>query len=261
VPMDQAGRAGLCAFAVMAKAPRSGEVKTRLVPPLQAEEAAILSTCFLKDIASNFIAASASVPVAGFIAYSPSGSEALFRDLVPPEILLLPPRRIGLGYSLLHATEDLLAAGYDAACLVNADSPTLPTSILIEAAEALRAPGDRVVLGPASDGGYYLIGSKRPHRRLFEDIAWSTEKVFRQTAERAASIGVDVVSLPTWYDVDDAASLRWLCREILGGWRPPGCVRPGYAAPDTSAYLCGLVASGGGERLGVDGMAAEQIAP
>lgn len=261
MPKDQAGRAGLCAFAVMAKAPRSGEVKTRLVPPLQAAEAAILSACFLKDIAANFIAASASVPVEGFVAYSPPGSEALFRDLVPPDILLLPPRRIGLGHSLFHAAEDLLAAGYGGACLVNADSPTLPTSILIEAAEALRAPGDRVVLGPASDGGYYLIGFKRPHRRLFEDIAWSTERVFRQTLERAASIGLDVVTLPTWYDVDDAASLRWLCREIIAGRRPPECVRPGFAAPDTSAYLLDLVASGGGERLGVDGMAVGPIAP
>jgi rSAM/selenodomain-associated transferase 1 len=259
--MDQARRAGLCAFAVMAKAPRRGEVKTRLVPPLRTDEAAILSTCFLKDIATNFIAASRSLPIAGFIAYSPPGSEALFRDLVPSEILLLPPRRIGLGDSLFDAAVDLLAAGYGGVCLVNADSPTLPTSILIEAAEALHAPGDRVVLGPASDGGYYLIGLKRPHRRLFEDIAWSTDQVFRQTVERAASIGLDAMVLPAWYDVDDAESLRWLCREVLGGRRPPECVREGYAAPDTSAYLRGLVASGGARRLGVDGMAIEQAAP
>ena len=259
--MDLAQRAGVCALAVMAKAPRSGEVKTRLVPPLQAHEAAMLSTCFLKDIAANFIAASRSVPVEGYIAYSPPGSEALFRDLVGPEIRLLPPRRIGLGYSLLHATEDLLAAGYGGVCLVNADSPTLPTSVLVEAVAALGAPGDRVVLGPASDGGYYLIGLKRPHRRLFEDIAWSTERVFRQTVERAASLELDVVTLPSWYDVDDAASLRWLCSEVLAGRPPPECVRQGYAAPDTSAYLRSLVASGGGERLSVDPMAIEQIPP
>ena len=261
MPTDQAHRAGVCALAVMAKAPRSGEVKTRLVPPLRAEEAAILSTCFLKDIAGNFMAASRSVPVAGYIAYSPPGSEGLFRALVPPEICLLPSRRIGLGFSLLDATEDLLAAGYGGACLVNADSPTLPTSILVQAAEALRAPGDRVVLGPASDGGYYLIGLKQPHRRLFEDIAWSTERVFRQTVERAAGIGLDVVTLPSWYDVDDETSLRWLCHEILTGRPPPDCARRGYAAPDTSAYLRGLAASEAGERLGVDPAAMERIAP
>jgi len=258
--MDQARR-DICAMAVMAKAPRSGEVKTRLIPPLKAEEAAILSTYFLKDITANFVAASRSVPIAGYIAYSPPGSEALFRRLVRPEIDLLASRRIGLGHSLLDATEDLLAMGYGGACLVNSDSPTLPTSILVEAAEALRAPGDRVVLGPASDGGYYLIGLKQPHRRLFEDIAWSTERVFCQTVERAASIALDVVTLPRWYDVDDATSLGWLFREVLAGQRPPDCTRQGYAAPDTSDYLRALATLGGGERLGADPAAIERIPP
>jgi hypothetical protein len=225
------------------------------------EEAARLSACFLTDITANFLAAAKTVPVAGFIAYSPPGSEALFRDLVQPDIRLLPSRRIGLGHSLPDAAEDLLGAGYGGACLVNADSPTLPTSILIEAVEALRAPGDRVVLGPAFDGGYYLIGLKRPHRRLFEDIAWSTESVFRQTVERAKSVALDTVTLPSWYDVDDAASLRWLCREVLGGGGPPGCVRPGYAAPETSAYMRSLVAAGCRKRLGIEDIAIEEVSP
>jgi uncharacterized protein len=260
MPMDQARR-DICALAVMAKAPRCGEVKTRLVPPLHAEEAARLSVCFLTDITANFMAAGKTVPIASFIAYSPPGSETLFRDLVQPDVRLLPSRRIGLGHSLPDAAEDLLGAGYGCVCLVNADSPTLPTSILIEAVEALRAPGDRVVLGPAFDGGYYLIGLKRPHRHLFEDIAWSTESVFRQTLERAQSITLDTVTLPSWYDVDDAASLRWLCREVLGGGRPPGCVRPGYAAPDTSAYVRSLVATGCDKRLGIEDIAIEHVSP
>ena len=253
--VGQAHRAGVCALAVMAKAPRSGEVKTRLVPPLREDEAAILSASFLKDITANFLAAAKSVPIDGHVAYSPPGSEALFRDLVLPEIQLLPPRRIGLADSLFHAAEDLLAAGYGGACLVNADSPTLPTALLVEAVDALRRPGDRVVLGPASDGGYYLIGLKRAHRRLFEDIAWSTEQVFGQTVERAAGIGLEVVTLDSWYDVDDATSLDWLCDEVFGGRRPAGCRREGYAAPATSAYLRSLVAAGAGERLGVDRLA------
>jgi len=251
VTMGVANRAGVCALAVMAKAPRSGEVKTRLVPPLRPEEAAILSGCFLQDIVENFLATAKSVPVKGYVAYSPPGSEALFRDLVSPEIELLPPRRIGLGYSLLHATEDLLQAGYGGACLVNADSPTLPTSVLVAAVEALRAPGDRVVLGPALDGGYYLIGLKHPHARLFEDIAWSTERVLRQTIDRAASLALEVVTLPTWYDVDDAASLGWLCQEVVAGDSAAEFIAGGYAAPRTSAYLRGLLAEHGARALGV----------
>jgi hypothetical protein len=237
----------------MVKAPRSGEVKTRLVPPLCAEEASLLSACFVKDILANLLAVSESVPVDGYVAYSPLGSEAIFRDFLPQQIHLLPPRSVGLANSLLDAIEDLIAAGYEGACLVNADSPTLPTSLLMEAVTSLRAPGDRVVLGPATDGGYYLIGLKHPHRRLFHDIDWSTERVFRQTAERAASIGLELVTLPAWYDVDDAASLDWLCRELFEGRRPPQCLRDGYVASHTREYLRALQA-GGGKRQGMSHM-------
>jgi len=242
----------------MAKAPRSGEVKTRLVPPLSAEQAAALSGCFVKDITANFAAVARLRPARGFVAYSPRGAEALFRGLVPPEILMLPPRRVGLGYSLLHATEDLIAAGYSGACLVNADSPTLPSSLLVDAVDALRAPGDRVVLGPAIDGGYYLIGLKRPHTQLFEDISWSTEHVFRQTVERAASVGLAVVTLSPWYDVDDAASLGWLCNEVLASRPPTELMTKGYTAPHTTAYLSHLIASSSTKGLGLD-RAAEPV--
>jgi rSAM/selenodomain-associated transferase 1 len=243
----------------MVKAPRSGEVKTRLIPPLCAEEASQLSTCFVKDILANLLTAAAEVPVDCYAAYSPPGSEALFRGFLPPQVRLLPPRSVGLADSLPDAIEDLTAGGYDGACLVNADSPTLPTSLLIDAITSLRAPGDRVVLGPATDGGYYLIGLKHPHRQLFRDIAWSTERVYRQTAERAASIGLELVTLPAWYDVDDAESLGWLCRELLGGRRPPPCTREGYAAAQTRDYLLRLLAAGA-ERPGMN-LAPEARSP
>lgn len=224
-------RAKICAIAVMAKAPRIGEVKTRLVPPLSPAEAAELSADFLKDIAENILAAAQLQPIHGYMAYSPAGSEALFRALLPPGIGLLAPRHSGLGASLYDAAEDLLAQGYGAACLVNADSPTLPTAVLAEAAAALALPGDRLVLGPAADGGYYLIGLKRAHRRLFEDIDWSTERVFSQTTERAREIGLETVTLPLWYDVDDVGSLRQLADEL------GGTVTAGYPAPHTAAAL------------------------
>jgi len=227
----------VCAVAVMAKAPRRGEVKTRLVPPLSAADAALLASCFVRDVAGNILAAARTALIEGYVAFSPPGSEDLFGPLLPKGIGLLPPRRIGLGHALFDAAEDLLAAGYGAACLVNADSPTLPTSALVAAAGALAPPGDRLVLGPAEDGGYYLIGLKHPHRRLFEDIAWSTERVYRQTLERAAEIGLDTVTLPGWYDVDDVASLRRLVDE-LGNAAPAG-----YAAPHTAALVRRLAAA------------------
>jgi hypothetical protein len=117
---------------------------------------------------------------------------------------------------------------------VNGDSPTLPPALLAAAVETMRRDGDRMVLGPASDGGYYLIGLKRPHRRLFEEIAWGTEAVAEQTLERANEIGLEAVTLPEWYDVDDAETLGWLRSELAG------CstrFRNGGTAPATRAYL------------------------
>ena len=101
--------------------------------------------------------------------------------------------------------------------VLNSDSPTLPTSLLIDTARLLADPGERAVLGPAVDGGYYLLGVKRAHRQLFDGIAWSTGDVTRQTLERAAAIGLRVHLLPAWYDVDDMQSLRTLQSELCEG--------------------------------------------
>lgn len=229
-----ADRALRCAVAIMAKAPRPGEVKTRLAPPLSPGEAAALSAAFIRDIAANIVAAAADAAIDGYVAFAPPGSEAALAPLLPAGIGLLPSRRIGLAASLLDAASELLAAGYGAACLVNADSPTLPTEMLSAAARALLTPGDRLVLGPCDDGGYYLIGMKAARRRLFEDIAWSTELVFRQTVERAAELGLAVTNLPLWYDVDDVASLRRLLAELD---EEPGRA---YPAPYTRAAVRAL---------------------
>jgi rSAM/selenodomain-associated transferase 1 len=239
-----------CAVAIMAKASVAGTVKTRLVPPLTYEEAAELNTCCLRDIAANIVAAAAWVPIQGFAAYHPPGSERFFGDLLPDDFRLLPPKQPTIGRSLFHAAQDLFAAGYPSVCLVNADSPTLPTEVLVEGVRRLHEPGDRIVLGPAADGGYYLIGLKRFHRRLFEEIDWSTERVYRQTLVHAGEIGVPVASLPQWYDVDDDETLEMLAREIRLGSAAPSPYRGGFPAPSTTAFLDRLAAGNGGiERL------------
>jgi uncharacterized protein len=232
-----------CAVAIMAKASLVGAVKTRLVPPLTHQEAAELNTCCLADIAANIAAAAEHAAVHGFVAYHPLGSERFFENLLPAGFKLLPPKEPTLGRSLFHAASDLFAAGYGSVCLVNADSPTLPTELLVETARLLRGPGDRVVLGPAADGGYYLIGLKHLHQRLFEEIDWSTERVYRQTVTRASEIGVPVTALDEWYDVDDEASLTLLASELLSGRNVAGCYNGGYAAPRTAALLERLAAT------------------
>ena len=96
----------------------------------------------------------------------------------------------------------MLSAGYGSVCLVNSDSPTLPTSLLVDAARALSLPGNRIVLGPAEDGGYYLLGMKAAHAHLFADIAWSTDSVAATTRLRAAALGLEVVELPSAQDLE-----------------------------------------------------------
>ena len=121
------------------------------------------------------------------------------------------------------------------AILVNADSPTLPASILRAAVDATRRGG--VVLSPALDGGYTLIGLSRMHERLFEDIPWSTPQVHQRTVERAREIGMPVTGVPSWYDVDDAASLAVLQAELAGDALPFAAAATGAAAPATRSYL------------------------
>jgi uncharacterized protein len=240
----------LCAVAIMAKASVAGAVKTRLVPPLSYEEAAELNTCCLMDVAANIAAAAAQVPLQGFAAYHPRGSERFFADLLPAGFKLLPPKEPTIGRSLFHAARDLLAAGYPSVCLVNADSPTLPTATLVETVQRLREPGDRAVVGPAADGGYYLIGLKQFHRRLFEEIDWSTERVYQQTLARAREIGLAVTPLREWYDIDDTDTLVLLAGEIRLDGTANARYRGGYPAPSTTAYLEKLAAkSAGFQRL------------
>jgi len=229
----------------MAKAPLAGEVKTRLVPPLTASEAAALNVCFLRDMAENIEKVSKTESGSGFVVFTPTGSESAFASVLPEDFELLAQRGAHLGERLCNATEDLLQQGYGAVCLINSDSPTLPGSILIRAIESLARGGDRVVLGAAEDGGYYLIGLKHAHRNLFNEIAWSTSDVLARTTQRAAEIDLPVELLPPWYDVDDAETLDRLCEELFSS----SGLNEAYPAPHTRAFLEAIIESEGPERI------------
>jgi rSAM/selenodomain-associated transferase 1 len=209
------GAADCCAIAVMAKASRPGQTKTRLTPPLTPQQAAALNTAFLADIGANLRLAARRTRLASFMAFGPPQSAEFFVDLCDGDVGLLETWLPNFGDCLAYAVQSLLDLGYGSACVLNSDSPTLPTAVLVAAAEILQRPGERIVLGPATDGGYYLLGMKRLHRRLFEEIAWSTAQVAAQTLARAAELGLETVLLPPWYDVDDASALQMLADEIL----------------------------------------------
>ncbi len=221
----------------MAKAPRPGKVKTRLQPPLTAEEAAALNVCFLRDTAANLAAVAAEGRAQGLVSYTPVGDEAAFDGLLPEGFALVAQRGDGFGERLWLAATDILACGFGAVCLIDSDSPTMPTSALREAVEALSRPGDRVVLGGSADGGYYLIGLKVAHREPFEQITWSTPSVYAETVQQVRLAGLELVELPTWYDVDEAVTLTALEDELLEGRRPGFVSTDGYNARHTRAFL------------------------
>jgi uncharacterized protein len=220
----------------MAKAPDAGRVKTRLLPLLRPDEARELSSCFLRDMTQMLAVVGGAAPVDGYIAFAPVGSEANFAPIVVPGTQFVladgaidaPADVVGIGRSLLQAARALFARGYGTVGLLNADSPNLPAALIMEAVRLLAQPGDRAVLGPATDGGYYFIGLKAPHAALFASIDWSTARVTAQTRAAAQRLRLDVAEIAPWYDVDDPGSLAQLIRD---------CGEKSDAAPATAAWL------------------------
>jgi rSAM/selenodomain-associated transferase 2/rSAM/selenodomain-associated transferase 1 len=147
------------------------------------------------------------------------------RDLVGPEIEVLAQRDGDLGQRLIGAFEDLFRLGAKHVLLVGSDLPNLPVRFLVAAHKALERRGERVVLGPASDGGYYLIGLRAPHAELFSHVDWGTSHVLSQTLSLARQHGIEADMLEPWYDVDEWDDLERLHAEV-------NC-----AAPSTRAWL------------------------
>jgi uncharacterized protein len=233
------------AVGVFCKTPAAGLSKTRLSPPLRLEECAALSACFIRDLAQTIGDLSAD-DATGYAVYTPLGTESALRPLLPPGFLLQPQCEGPLGTRLAAAMRTLLSR-HAGAILINADSPTLPGSILREAIAAVRS-GISLVLSPALDGGYTLIGLSQMWEELFADIPWSTATVYEDTVARARGMGVPVVNVPGWYDVDDAASLAVLMDE-LAGRRLSFTQLRGAQAPATRAYLADRLRLSDGETV------------
>jgi uncharacterized protein len=226
-----------CALAVMAKAPRPGRVKTRLSPPLSLEQSAALNICFLRDTTQNIAGVAATGNASGLVCYTPAGEEALFEGLLPEGFALIPQRGDGFGERLLAAAQDILACGFGSVCLIDSDSPTVPAAAYHQAVAALGGAGDRIVVGRSDDGGYYLIGLRRPHGMPFTNIHWSTSTVYAETVSAIAAADIELVNLPVWYDVDDGDALNLLRSELVEGLRVPFAETPGYSAPYSRRFL------------------------
>lgn len=210
------------ALILFGKPSNAGEVNTRLCPPLSLQEAAQLNGAFLSDA----ISLSGSVPADPRVYLS--GPPAPMDDFVKE---WLPQKGNNLGTRMLNAFADTFARGYERVLAIGSDLPTLPAAFLTHAIEELSAH-NTVVMGPALDGGYYLIGMTDLHPELFEDLSYSHEQVFAEAMERATTLDVRISVLPRWYDMDTVQDLARLRQELDG--------LPSSVAPATRAVMTTL---------------------
>jgi rSAM/selenodomain-associated transferase 1 len=190
----------LC-LGVFVKEPISGQVKTRLTPPLTSDQAADLYRAALHETVER-------VQTAGFdVVLFYSGGEAYFETAFP-ELPRIRQSDGDLGERLVKALDQLHQGRPAAAALIGSDSPDLPLKQIDTAFMALQE--NDVVTIPASDGGYILIGTRQIQPQVFQGIDWSTEKVLAQTRQRAVEAGLDYAERGGWEDVDDINSLQRL---------------------------------------------------
>jgi uncharacterized protein len=214
---------GAC-LAVMCKQPQHGRVKTRIAAQLGDDVATELYRCALAD---TLALASSIAGAKQVVSYAPPtvGSRRYFEQTVP-SFGLIAQRGATLGERISSTLGDLLKK-YSPVVLIGSDSPDLPADLLTHAFSALWTTD--LVLGPATDGGYYLIGLNAMCSALFERIDWSTAIVVQQTLERAANARLRTASLPMWHDLDTVEDLSAM-------------VAPG--APLTRAFVATLKAKG-----------------
>lgn len=199
------------ALVIFAKAPIPGQVKTRLCPPLTPDEAATLHGSFVLDIVERTKVAATRLkpPLDRYLACAPSATHVFFKIMEERQgVKLMDQIGDDLGARMNHVCTTLLARGYRQVLLIGTDVPTLPFDHFKQALVSLE--NHDLVLGPACDGGYYLIGLKRTAPELFADIPWSTDQVLRLTQEKAARIGLTVSLIQSWRDIDTLADLETL---------------------------------------------------
>jgi rSAM/selenodomain-associated transferase 1 len=210
-------------IAIMARAP-SSQGKSRLIRDLGATDGAGLRLALLRDTLESI----SSVQAQKAVLYTPPDCEPEIRRLTPFPAVFLPQRGPTLGERMRDGARDLLTSGFDAVVLIGSDLPTLPAENVSAALGILGHRPEALVLGPAEDGGYYLIGLTQSRPELFEHIPWGTPLVLQRTREVAEALGIAVETMPRWYDVDSVPNLRRV-------WHRSG--QPDGAARHTRAWM------------------------
>lgn len=227
------GRTQRPALIVLAKAPVPGMAKTRLSPPFTLAEAAACAAAALADT----VAVARAVPGVVPLLVHPPGAEDAIRAALGPAMLpafALPPDATSdVGAAMAWAMARAFAEGTTRVALIGSDLPSLPPAYVTAAFAALDGGAD-VALGPAEDGGYYLVATREPRPSLFAGVAWSTPAVFAQTAARAASLGLTLATLPLWYDIDGATDLLRCARDLAADAAHPARATRAFLAAHAS---------------------------
>jgi rSAM/selenodomain-associated transferase 1 len=202
------------ALVIVAKYPAPGRVKTRLGATIGYEQAALLYGAFLRDLAERF---SQTAVVDGYdLLWACVDDAATMAPILGAEARIIVQRGDDFAERLYHICCDVAARGYTRTAILGSDSPQVPGATIAEAFAALRDASADVVLGPADDGGYYLVGlwNQPAPPDLFTGITMSTPLVFTQTVERARSLSLAVRVAPTTFDVDCEADLLHLAHAL-----------------------------------------------
>lgn len=192
------------ALIVFARSPVAGQVKSRLTQLLSSQEAADLYRAFLMDSLAQY--ASLEVDVRLYLADGGDPGVHLYGAQLKKQY------GNGLGERMENAFRETAVEGYKQMVIIGTDHPTLPTEFILEAYEAL-SDVPAVCIGPASDGGYYLLGMSPFICGLFDGIVYSKPNVLSLTLVRAHESGASVTQLPVWYDIDTPEDLRRLVSE------------------------------------------------
>ncbi len=212
------------ALVIMAKEPKVGLTKTRFNPPLNLDQAAQFYEVLLKDTI-ELVSGISTIDLA--IAITPPESIDYFKRIAPSKTHFIPVVCADIGECLAISLERLLDLKYERVLALNSDGPSLPAANIQQAIQSL--DNHDLVLGPSEDGGYYLVGFKQLHTKIFTGIDWSTDQVLTQTLHKAMGLALSVHLLPAWYDIDTASDIERLRAELK--------VLPPDALPHTRKLL------------------------
>lgn len=202
------------ALVLVAKAPIEGQVKTRLIGTLSAEEARNLYVAFLSDTFAMMESVCDERDDLTLVhCYTPEDAEDAFDEVEREGCLMIAQRGNDLGERLTNCFADVFALGFDSVTAIGGDSPTLPAEMVSDAMDCLESDDDVVVV-PAEDDGYCLIGMRKPHAELFQNIPWSTPDVMAATERQAKAAGLSLSVGPTWFDVDTPEELERLKQDL-----------------------------------------------